>query len=189
MESVKIIASIFAICSGYILLRLILGDVKGSGDYVQKFFAEYGDEVVLVIMVFLTVLVMADAYGWDFNPPTHKHLDKVVVVEAMSGRRAHHHHKHHHHKHHHHSHSRRNAPRNKRSILEKGFCEHHRGRAHELEDACGELSHSNCMKTDCCVYLNGDKCVAGDKNGPTFRTKKGIKLDIDHYEFRNKRYE
>ena len=53
MESVKIIASIFAICSGYILLRLILGDVKGSGDYVQKFFAEYGDEVVLVIMVFL----------------------------------------------------------------------------------------------------------------------------------------
>lgn len=208
MNSVKFIASIFSISAAYILLKLILGKEidEGSNKYVKDFFIEYGDEVALIVMLFLFIMVIADAYGWDFNPPTSKHLDKVVVIEGMSGRRSasrpkkHNHDKHHHHDHHHH-HDKEDDEEDvntdddmeidddeKKNILERGFCRHHRGKSHNLEKACNKLSKTNCMNTNCCVSINGDKCVAGDKHGPTYRTKNRKRIDIDHYYYKNKRY-
>ena len=197
MKSVKFIASIFAVCAAYVLLRLILGKEvnEGSNKYVHSFFSEYGEEVALVVLLFLLFLTLADAYDWNFNPPSTRHLEKVVLIEGMSGNRRshkhhHHHHDHHHHKHHHHKHH--EDKKEHKDVLEHGFCKYHKGKAHDLEKACNKLSHNNCMKTNCCVKIkksNGnEKCVAGNKDGPTYRSKNGKMIDIDGYYFKNKYY-
>ena len=141
MKSVKLIASIFAICAAYILLKLIFGEQinDGGNKYVHEFFKEYGDEVALVVLLFLLILTLADAYDWNFNPPTHKHLEKIVLVEGMSGMRRHHSHKHHHHKHNHDDDTDHDTDDdtddedNKKEALENGFCKYHKGKAHDLE--------------------------------------------------------
>ena len=47
---------------------------------------------------------------------------------------------------------------------------------------CNNLLHkSDCISTDCCVWLNDIKCVKGNINGPTF-------IDIDkikNYYYKN----
>ena len=200
MKSVKLIASIFAICAAYILLKLIFGEQinQGGNKYVHGFFKEYGDEVTLVVLLFLLFLTLADAYDWNFNPPTHKHLEKIVLVEGMGGMRNHKHHHEHHHKHH--DDDNKDDDNNddddndddNKDALEHGFCKYHKGKAHDLEKACNKLSHNNCMKTSCCVKIkktNGkEKCVAGNKHGPTYRSKNGKLIDIDGYYYKNKYY-
>lgn len=47
------------------------------------------------------------------------------------------------------------------------FCETHLGNSQELEYSCNELTKTNCLLTKCCIY-NNNKCVSGDKNGPTY---------------------
>ena len=201
MKSVKLIASIFAICAAYILLKLIFGQQinQGGNKYIHDFFKENGDEVALVVLLFLLILTLADAYDWNFNPPTHRHLEKIVLVEGMAGRRSAHRHNHHDHIHHDHNHEHSESTdddseyeTDKKEALEHGFCKYHKGKAHDLEEACNNLSHDNCMKTSCCVKIkktNGkEKCVAGDKHGPTYRSKNGKMMDIDGYYYKNKYY-
>ena len=48
------------------------------------------------------------------------------------------------------------------------FCASFLGDASNLEKACHRLTNESCNQTACCVYT--DKCVAGSKHGPTFRT-------------------
>ena len=55
------------------------------------------------------------------------------------------------------------------------FCNSYLGNSSELEGACNQLTETNCNKTKCCVYGN-NKCVAGDSNGPTYKTDKNGKL-------------
>jgi hypothetical protein len=55
-----------------------------------------------------------------------------------------------------------------------------------LNTKCGLLTETNCNATSCCGWLNGSTCVAGDRNGPTFRTSKGKPIDIQTYSFQNK---
>ncbi len=55
------------------------------------------------------------------------------------------------------------------------FCDSYLGNSLELEGACNQLTETNCNKTKCCVYGN-NKCVAGDSNGPTYKTDKNGKL-------------
>ena len=39
-----------------------------------------------------------------------------------------------------------------------------------LKESCGKLTKKNCNSTSCCIVLNGEKCVAGNQDGPTFKT-------------------
>jgi hypothetical protein len=54
--------------------------------------------------------------------------------------------------------------------------------------SCEKLTDKNCNKTSCCVLLNGEKCVPGAEDGPTFKTNKGEKVNVDYYYFQNKCY-
>ena len=59
--------------------------------------------------------------------------------------------------------------------------------SNDMQDKCGKLTNTNCNKTSCCIWLNNEKCVPGDQNGPTYKTdKKGNKIDINNYYFHNK---
>jgi hypothetical protein len=68
----------------------------------------------------------------------------------------------------------------------ENFCESYLGNSIELEKACNQLTESNCADVRCCVYGNG-KCVAGDINGPTYKTDKDGKLiTMDSYYYLGK---
>ena len=36
--------------------------------------------------------------------------------------------------------------------------------------------------------LNGEKCVAGNQDGPTFKTDSGEDITVDYYYYQNKCY-
>lgn len=57
-----------------------------------------------------------------------------------------------------------------------------------LKESCGKLTKKNCNATSCCVMLNGEKCVAGNQDGPTFKTESGEDITVDYYYYQNKCY-
>ena len=57
-----------------------------------------------------------------------------------------------------------------------------------LKESCTKLTKKNCNSTTCCIVLNGKKCVAGNQDGPTFKTESGEDVNIDYYYYQNKCY-
>ena len=52
----------------------------------------------------------------------------------------------------------------------KSFCKTYNNDSSNLQNACGRLTVENCKNSECCVLSNGKKCLAGNANGPTFKT-------------------
>jgi len=81
---------------------------------------------------------------------------------------------------------------NKNSILnsdyKKDICSANLGDYKTINEKCNALSNENCKYLSCCVLLNGNKCVAGDANGPTYLTDQGNEIDYDYYKYRGKIY-
>ena len=49
------------------------------------------------------------------------------------------------------------------------FCINNQTSGTELNEQCQKLTALNCEKTDCCMWTENNKCVAGSKkNGPLF---------------------
>jgi hypothetical protein len=76
--------------------------------------------------------------------------------------------------------------------IAQGFCASLEGNTAQLEQSCSELTKDNCAEVGCCVYmrdgLNG-KCVAGSKNGPTYKTdSNGNMITADRYYYLGKKY-
>jgi hypothetical protein len=57
-----------------------------------------------------------------------------------------------------------------------------------LKESCAKLTKKNCNSTSCCIMLNGEKCVAGNQDGPTFKTNSGEDITVDYYYYQNKCY-
>jgi hypothetical protein len=57
-----------------------------------------------------------------------------------------------------------------------------------VKKSCTKLTKKNCNATTCCVMLNGKKCVAGNQDGPTFKTDSGKDIKVDYYYYQNKCY-
>jgi hypothetical protein len=55
-----------------------------------------------------------------------------------------------------------------------------------LNNKCATLTPENCNATDCCIWANGAKCVAGNAKGPTFIN--GVSSDADYYSYKYKCY-
>jgi len=73
--------------------------------------------------------------------------------------------------------------------LADSFCPTFAGDSSKLETACGRLTSNNCKSVGCCVFINGNKCLAGGITGPTFKTdKEGNKIIVDNYYYMNKCY-
>jgi hypothetical protein len=66
-----------------------------------------------------------------------------------------------------------------------GFCKSYTNPV-ELNQKCGALTPESCNQTDCCVVLNGSKCVAGNARGPTFQVdESGKDIDYAYYSYKN----
>jgi hypothetical protein len=50
-----------------------------------------------------------------------------------------------------------------------------------IDAKCQKLSPENCKIPSCCVLINGNKCMAGNKNGPTFVPENGKETDFTYY--------
>lgn len=51
----------------------------------------------------------------------------------------------------------------------------------KINDNCKKLTKDNCNLVDCCVLLDGNKCVGGSKDGPTY-----VDTDYEYYHHKNK---
>lgn len=70
-------------------------------------------------------------------------------------------------------------------ITGESLCSIYASKPEELNSKCGELTEKNCNSTSCCLWLNGQTCVSGNANGPTFRTTGGKNIDIKYYSYKN----
>lgn len=52
--------------------------------------------------------------------------------------------------------------------MSDAFCDLNKGNPTKLNIQCAALTADGCNQTDCCVWANGTKCVAGDAKGSTF---------------------
>lgn len=55
------------------------------------------------------------------------------------------------------------------SSQKSGFCKSTMHSMIEREQKCNQLDTSECAATNCCVLLGGEKCVAGNKYGPSVK--------------------
>jgi len=67
------------------------------------------------------------------------------------------------------------------------FCRVSDDNLDEQDERCKKLTKSNCKQVDCCILLNGAKCVAGNSQGPSFKTDTNT-AGNDYYYFKNKCY-
>lgn len=67
----------------------------------------------------------------------------------------------------------------------ESFCKCLTGRSSEIQDTeCGKLSEYKCKNSGCCVFTSNNKCVAGDKRGPSAWNA----ASADYYYYKNKCY-
>jgi len=79
-----------------------------------------------------------------------------------------------------------NSSIEKMENLGDSFCEFYGSKPHELELETHKLTFGNCIKNRCTVWAN-NKCLAGGKNGPTYKTENGgkDKIKITDYYYMN----
>lgn len=131
-------------------------------DFIKENFLS----IAIIVITVLLLLAIIKIKEIDLNPPKpESKLVQQVVVETFSNTL-----------------SEENINTNPAS----SFCESYLGNSIELEGACNDLTESNCATTKCCVYT-GEKCVAGNKDGPKYKTDKdGKLLTIDSYYYLGK---
>ena len=74
------------------------------------------------------------------------------------------------------------------SDYKNDICETYKGDYQTINKKCNALSNTNCSLLSCCVLLNGNKCIAGSVNGPTYLTDQGNTIDYAYYTYRGKVY-
>ena len=71
----------------------------------------------------------------------------------------------------------------------KSIIKTYAGKSSDLETQCNNITQDKCNSLDCCVWTSNSKCVAGGKDGPTFKTNSnGQNIKIDNYYYKNTCY-
>ena len=136
---------------------------------IVDFINENGKEIIIVVVVVFFLLVLINIKGINLNEvkPKSKLVQKVTIETFEQ-----------------------ETDENIKKLMSSSseiFCESYLGKTEELEKGCNQLTENNCGEVKCCVYGNG-KCVAGDMNGPTYKTDKDGKLiTMDSYYYLGKR--
>lgn len=70
---------------------------------------------------------------------------------------------------------------------ESSFCRVGDNNLEDINKRCKKLTKKKCTSVDCCILLNGNKCIAGNQQGPSYDDD----IDTagnDYYYFKNKCY-
>ena len=127
---------------------------------IGLFLRENGSSILIVIIGFFTLLTLFSMLGVNFNPVVNKEIKKVVTIEAFNSD---------------------NKKENNLPLMndnDSAFCDMEPDKIHEQ---CKKLSSKSCALPRCCVLLNGEKCVGGDRFGPTFHTQNGKEHTVNFY--------
>jgi len=143
---------------------------------IVNFIKENSKEIIIIVIVVFVLLVVMNIRGIDLNEPKEdtKIVQQVTVetvntIEPFEIQEY------------------EQNIENQLSNSSHNFCESYLGQSTGLEESCNQLTKTHCGEVKCCVYGNG-KCVAGDANGPTYKTDKDGKLiTMDSYYYLGKR--
>ena len=121
--------------------------------------------IFIGVIIIFALIILIDVSNLNLNPePSNKKVMQVVNIEALQNNNT-------------------NTSINLNPISD--FC---KSSSDSLKSSCEKLTKKNCNSTSCCVVLNGDKCVAGNQDGPTFKTDSGKDITVDYYYYQNKCY-
>ena len=69
-----------------------------------------------------------------------------------------------------------------------GFCKQNANFPDLLETKCNQIDKDTCGSVSCCVLLGGQKCVAGNENGPVMRSNYSDRdiMNRDYYYYQGK---
>jgi hypothetical protein len=124
--------------------------------------------IFIGVIVIFALIIFIDLSNINLNPEeqTNKKIIQVVNIEALT--------------------TKKEAPDTSINLNHiSDFC---KNSSDSLKKSCAKLTRKNCNATTCCVMLNGEKCVAGNKDGPTFKTESGKDITVDYYYYQNKCY-
>ena len=139
---------------------------------IVDFIKQNAWEIIIVAIVVILLLVLINIKGINLNAPKpESKLVHQVTVETFEQLDT------------------QDSEENIKKMMlssSENFCESYLGNSSDLEKGCNQLTENNCAEVKCCVY-NNKKCVAGDINGPTYKTDKDGKLiTIDSYYYLGK---
>jgi hypothetical protein len=140
--------------------------------------------IAIIISIIVGLLVYIKFKDIDLNKIPTKKLTQTVTVDTYVNRE---------------SFSNGNGVSNLEKVVQdfdfsgqNSFCESYRGNSPQLNVACNELTDENCSSIPCCVLVqgqNGNKCMAGGINGPTFKKDaNGNLISMDAYYYEGKQY-
>jgi hypothetical protein len=67
------------------------------------------------------------------------------------------------------------------------FCPAYQSNQTDLNNKCSLLTSENCNATDCCIWVNGSKCIAGNATGPA--ASSGLQpTDYTYYSYKYQCY-
>ena len=128
---------------------------------LRTFLRTQGAYIIMVVVIFFTLLTLFSILGVTFTPIQDKHIQKVVTVDEVV------------------------TIESFDSDFSDGLCEKHSDEPHEIEEKCKALTEDNCNSTSCCVWLNGEKCVSGNRHGPTYHTDGDKDIDVSYFHHKN----
>ena len=126
--------------------------------------------IFIGVVIIFALIIFIDVSNINLNPePTNKKVVQVVNIETLKNNND--------------EKEAQNTTINLNPVSD--FC---KSSSDSLKTSCGKLTKKNCNSTSCCIMLNGEKCVAGNQDGPTFKTESGEDIIIDYYYYQNKCY-
>ena len=119
---------------------------------IVSFLKTHWPSILTVIITFLTLIIVFNILGINFSPVEDKQIQKVVTIESFES----------------------NAEPD--TVLKVSGND-----PAELHSTCTSISKKSCGVASYCVLLDGEQCVGGNANGPTYLTKDGAKVDYNYY--------
>jgi len=138
-----------------IIIIILLYFMSEIIDFIKENYVS----IAVVVSVIFALLIIISIIGWNLNPPKpESKLIQQVTVETFDNDEQ--------------TSSITKELDNLKLNPSDSFCQSHLGNSAKLEQSCGQLTEDGCQQTTCCVWTkstnNSEKCMAGDKNGPTY---------------------
>lgn len=126
---------------------------------IADFLKKQWPSILTVVITFLTLILVFQILGVNFSPVEDKHIEKVVTIESFDTDPS-------------------------QEVIQDNNNHDHKA----LHDTCTTHSKQACKTASYCVLLDGESCVGGNRQGPSYLTKNGNKVDYKYYYHKHKCY-
>lgn len=126
---------------------------------VKDFLRVYWPYIVAVAITFMTMIIIFNILGINLNPPKNTQIEKVVTIENFET-----------------DPTLDTIPKSHNYDLNK------------THGTCKDLSKNACSNASFCILLDNEKCVGGNKRGPTYITENNDEVKYTSYIHKGKCY-